>query len=134
MDQLPSTKSIYSNVTPNGRSWLALNSWIFAQMSTVIFLILLIFCIYKLYKYGRRKGKWQLKWSDRRKILMTLAIVTPIMTVGRVVLTQAVIIIGLVAPVGEVGDLACKVYYSLSIVFYYLSGKLAFIRIKRLKC
>ena len=114
--------NLSSNATTSGYSWWATNSWVFAQIGTIVNMTFLLFCIFKLLRYGRRKGKWQLKWTDKQKVLMTLAVLTPVMIVVRTILTQAVIIIGHVAPVGPVGDFACEIDCDLSVVFFYLSG------------
>ena len=122
-----STNPSNTAATPDEHSWFALNSWVFSQIATIFHATFLLYCMLKLYQYGRRKGKWQLKWNDRQRWLMTLAIVTPLMTMGRVVLTQAVIIIGKVAPLGPIGDFACEIDCDLSVVFFYLSGEFYYI-------
>ena len=92
--------------------------------ATIFHATFLLYCLYKLVRYGRRKGKWELKWHDRQRWLMTLAILSPLMTMGRVVLTQAVIVIGKVAPLGEIGNDACKIsFYFSMVLFYYYSGE-----------
>ena len=116
------TNSSATTATSSDHSWFALNSWIFSQTATIFHATFLLYCLYKLVRYGRRKGKWELKWHDRQRWLMTLAILTPLMTMGRVVLTQAVIVIGKVAPLGPIGDFACEIDCDLSVVFFYLSG------------
>lgn len=96
--------------------------WILSQVTTVIFLLFCLWAIVALCNYGIRKNKWNRAEKNRQQlILMTLAVFAPSVTIIRVLLTQTVIIVGLVSNKNESGDFACEIAMDLSVGFFFMS-------------
>ena len=96
-------------------------AWIISQIFTLVMFLICLGSIAAFYIYGSRTGRWNT--SKRQQFtLMLLAIITPIITLLRLISTQIVIIIGLVSEVNQRGDVVCQVSMDLSVVLYTFSN------------
>lgn len=98
------------------------DAWLPVLCTTTLLICGTLWLTASLIKYGVQYEKWKsTRQKSNPKILLSLAVLSTIMTLCTMVLTQAITLIGKLHAKNEIGDKACEISMDVSIVFFYLS-------------